>query len=268
MDGLKEAWPGRHLLNLEIWDKVLKKETVVAVSLAQFNRAKMMQEQNDKTVSTGATNEAIEANPMLMGLQEPDFHRLVPGERAKQLRSEQANIAARAVVGDEQLEAAMPLRREQLSEKTRRDVLGSIEQPPTKKRRTELELIEDKIAMIGARKRLCIAEFTAPLDAYKGVLELLGIKMDDRDKLFFADEARNSARQAVQAMRSTVSLPAITATASATVPQPVVAKKELAMTDVFLQLASSPRPAGAERTALLIKAGKLAAARYRARHQG
>ena len=322
------------------------------MTLSQSSWTRMMQEQNDKTVVTSVTNEAIGANPMLMGLQEADFGKsierqqggffsvtnaitafrncqesesrkiyarlkddidklgiqqsfkriafarangrkgnlvdclpfdkllpvlaLVPGERAKQLRSEQANLAARAVVGDEQLEAAMPIRREQLSEKTRHDVLGSIEQPANKKRRiepsSELELIEQKIEMIGARKRLCIAEFTEPLDTYKCVLEALGVKLDDRDKIFFEDEARNSARQALEAMKSVNTPLAITAPSTAVVPQPVavpppvVARQEFTMTDIFLQLAPSPKPTGAERSEILKSAGKLAAASYRARY--
>eukprot|EP00808_Paulinella_micropora_P031426 g43393.t1 len=50
----------------------------------------------------------------------------LPGARSKQLQREQANIATRACAGDTELERALPVRREVLSEITRQGLLAGV----------------------------------------------------------------------------------------------------------------------------------------------
>jgi hypothetical protein len=52
---------------------------------------------------------------------------LLPGKHAKALRAQQANISTRAIVGDRDLEAALPVQRERLAPTTRAGMMAGLE---------------------------------------------------------------------------------------------------------------------------------------------
>eukprot|EP00808_Paulinella_micropora_P024066 g55966.t1 len=114
----------------------------------------------------------------------------LPGARSKQLQREQANIATRACAGDTELERALPVRREVLSEITRQGLLAGVvahtaggvqsepgllqpyaggntvarttteqaqeQEPPTKRQCTELAAIANEREHLEAKRALAI----------------------------------------------------------------------------------------------------------------
>eukprot|EP00457_Paulinella_chromatophora_P002785 gb/GEZN01002790.1/.p2 GENE.gb/GEZN01002790.1/~~gb/GEZN01002790.1/.p2 ORF type:complete len:362 (-),score=61.42 gb/GEZN01002790.1/:1149-2234(-) len=201
------------------------------------------------------------------------------GERAKQLRQELANLAARSSAGDRDLEEALPQRREAISAELQRGLLHGRERSEDaidqeivqvrkkvklceersilrkmemeERQKMDLQLIQDEEELRQAK----MVSFQCQLrrhTEYLTKLKEFGIKLDGRDYVQTNDYVRNM-------YAAVVDKPIDAVNPIARAPDP-----ELSFTDVAKKMA--PGVKGKELESLLLSAGKLMARQYIEKH--
>lgn len=106
---------------------------------------------------------------------------LLSDDKAKALRAQQANITSRAVAGDRDLEAALPVQRERLGEDARRVVMNGLESSNNANAQTQiLDQMDRKINITSWLLDLEDRMF----QSMNSVCQRMTVIGDERDRLY------------------------------------------------------------------------------------
>jgi len=126
---------------------------------------------------------------------------LLPGKRAKKIRKQQANISTRAIAGDRDLEAALPVQRERLtptaraglmaglesSAETTEAVMHEVEKQITTALTHRMEIVSSWTSLLALKKQLHIDQCR--------ILDEMKEDADARDLIFIRDYRRLAMRK-------------------------------------------------------------------------
>jgi hypothetical protein len=119
---------------------------------------------------------------------------LLPGPKAKALRAQQAEISSRAVAGDRDLEAAMPIQRARVSPLVQAVVMSGLASTPETKEALRVDLValmRDKQLLWQERRALERQDYADQMELVAAMME----DADERDILYAKDMKRQVQRK-------------------------------------------------------------------------